>query len=86
MGRRAPRQADSCGRSHCTWISRHSDNKELAALAADGNEGAVAELLRRYQRPIFPLVYRMVRDRALAEDLAQEALIRAFNAVSSYDP
>lgn len=28
----------------------------------------------------------MVRDRALAEDLAQEAFIRAFNAVSSYDP
>ena len=28
----------------------------------------------------------MVRDRALAEDLAQDAYIRAFNAVSSYDP
>ena len=28
----------------------------------------------------------MVRDRALAEDLAQEAFIRAFNALSSYDP
>jgi RNA polymerase sigma-70 factor (ECF subfamily) len=28
----------------------------------------------------------MVRDRALAEDLAQEAFIRAFNAVSSFDP
>ena len=61
-------------------------DKELAALSAAGNEGAVAELLRRYERPIFSLVYRMVRDRALAEDLAQEAFIRAFNAVSSYDP
>jgi RNA polymerase sigma-70 factor (ECF subfamily) len=28
----------------------------------------------------------MVRDRSLAEDLAQEAFIRAFNAISSYDP
>ena len=28
----------------------------------------------------------MVRDRALAEDLAQEVFIRAFNARSSYDP
>jgi len=28
----------------------------------------------------------MVRDRALAEDLAQEAFIRAFNAIFSYDP
>ena len=61
-------------------------DKELAGLSAAGNEGAVAELLRRYERPIFSLIYRMVRDRALAEDLAQESFIRAFNAVSSYDP
>jgi RNA polymerase sigma-70 factor (ECF subfamily) len=61
-------------------------DKELAAQAAAGNERAFAELLRRYERPIFSLVYRMVRDRALAEDLAQEAFIRAFNAVSSFDP
>jgi RNA polymerase sigma-70 factor (ECF subfamily) len=61
-------------------------DKELAALAATSNEGAFAELLQRYERPIFSLVYRMVRDRSLAEDLAQEAFIRAFNAISSYDP
>jgi RNA polymerase sigma-70 factor (ECF subfamily) len=61
-------------------------DKDLAALAAAGNEGAFAELLKRYERPIFSLIYRMVRDRALAEDLAQEAFIRAFNALSSYDP
>ena len=61
-------------------------DKELAALAAAGNEGAFTELLKRYERPIFSLIYRMVRDRALAEDLAQEVFIRAFNARSSYDP
>ncbi|HAB29102.1 MAG TPA: hypothetical protein DCE19_00145 [Gemmatimonadetes bacterium] len=48
-------------------------DKDPAALAAAGNEGAFAELLKRYERPIFSLIYRMVRDRALAEDLAQEA-------------
>ncbi len=61
-------------------------DKELAALAAEGRDEAYGELLKRYERPIFSLVYRMVRDRALAEDLAQEAFIRAFNAISSYDP
>ena len=44
------------------------------------------ELLSRYERPVFSLVYRMVRDRALAEDLAQEAFVRAFNAIDTYDP
>ncbi len=62
------------------------DDKQLAAQAAQGREGAYRELLGRYERPVFSLVYRMVRDRTLAEDLAQEAFIRAFNAIHSYNP
>lgn len=45
-------------------------DKDLAALAADGREEAYGELLKRYERPVFSLIYRMVRDRSLAEDLA----------------
>ena len=60
------------------------DDRELATLAARGRESAFRELLTRYERPVFSLVYRMVRDRTLAEDLAQEAFIRAFNAIGSY--
>jgi len=62
------------------------DDRKLAALAAQGREPAFRELLLRYERPVFSLVYRMVRDRTLAEDLAQEAFVRAFNAISSYKP
>ncbi len=60
------------------------DDRELATHAARGHEPAFRELLVRYERPVFSLVYRMVRDRTLAEDLAQEAFIRAFNAIGSY--
>lgn len=62
------------------------DDRELAELAAGGRELAFRELLTRYERPVFSLVFRMVRDRGLAEDLAQESFIRAFNAIGSYDP
>lgn len=62
------------------------EDSKLATLAAQGHEGAFRELLARYERPVFSLVYRMVRDRALAEDLAQEAFIRAFNAIGTYKP
>lgn len=62
------------------------DDRKLAALAAAGRQAAFRELLARYERPVFSLVYRMVRDRTLAEDLAQEAFIRAFNAIGSYKP
>ena len=62
----------------------HLEDRELAALAAGGTESAFRELLTRYERPVFSLIYRMVRDRTLAEDLAQEAFIRAFNAIGTY--
>ena len=62
------------------------DDRALAALAARGRESAFRELLARYERPVFSLIFRMVRDRTLAEDLVQEAFIRAFNAIDSYDP
>ena len=60
------------------------EDRELATHAARGHEPAYRELLARYERPVFSLVYRMVRDRALAEDLAQEAFVRAFNAIDTY--
>jgi RNA polymerase sigma-70 factor, ECF subfamily len=51
-----------------------------------GGEDAYAELLRRYERPVFSLVLRMVRDRTLAEDLAQDAFVKAFAKLATYDP
>ena len=60
------------------------DDRELATLAAEGREPAFRELLARYERPVFSLVYRMVRERTQAEDLAQEAFVRAFNAIGTY--
>ncbi len=65
---------------------RHLPDHEVASLAARGREPAFRELLRRYQGPVFSLVYRMVRDRATAEDLAQEAFVRAFQAIGTFDP
>lgn len=41
--------------------------------------------MERYERPIFSLVVRMVKDRELAEDLSQETFIKAYRALSSYD-
>lgn len=58
----------------------------LVRLCLEGDERAARELVSRFRRPLFSLVYRMVRDRALAEDLAQEAFVRAFNHLDSYDP
>ena len=51
-------------------------DQEVVRHAVIGREAAYRELIRRYQRPVFSLVFRMVRDRELAEDLAQEVYLR----------
>lgn len=61
-------------------------DQEVVRHAVIGREAAYRELIRRYQRPVFSLVFRMVRDRELAEDLAQETFIKVLNAIDSYRP
>ena len=61
-------------------------DQEVVVLARHGHDAAYRELVRRYERPVFSLVYRMVRDRELAEDLAQETFVKALNAIESYRP
>ncbi|MGI9038187.1 MAG: sigma-70 family RNA polymerase sigma factor [Gemmatimonadota bacterium] len=65
---------------------RDRSDSDLAGLARNGDERAARELVERFQRPVFSIVYRMVRDRELAEDLAQEAFVRTFNNLDRYDP
>lgn len=61
-------------------------DQEVVEYARAGIEAAYRELIRRYQRPVFSLVYRMVRDRELAEDIAQETFIKVLNAIDRYRP
>jgi RNA polymerase sigma-70 factor, ECF subfamily len=61
-------------------------DQELVTRARKGSEAAYRELLGRYQRPVFSLIYRMVRDREQAEDLAQETFVKVFNNIERYDP
>jgi RNA polymerase sigma-70 factor (ECF subfamily) len=61
-------------------------DQEIVSWALDGAETAYRELLRRYERPVYALIYRMVRDRELAEDLTQETFVKVLNALDRYRP
>jgi RNA polymerase sigma-70 factor (ECF subfamily) len=43
-------------------------------------------LLHKYRRPLVNFLYRMVRDQAAAEDLAQEVFLRVYRARKEYAP
>jgi RNA polymerase sigma-70 factor, ECF subfamily len=61
-------------------------DQQVVQLARDGSERAYRELIGRYQRPVFSLIYRLVRDREKAEDLAQDTFIKVLNAIDRYNP
>ena len=62
---------------------RESD-AELVARARQGNEAAFEQLVRRHQRYVFNLAYRVLGDYAEAEDVTQEAFVRAWRGLSGF--
>ncbi|HVC00170.1 MAG TPA: sigma-70 family RNA polymerase sigma factor [Candidatus Dormibacteraeota bacterium] len=59
---------------------------ELMLGVKAGDEACFEQLLEKYRTPLVSFLYRMVRDQATAEDLAQEAFLRVFRARKSYAP
>lgn len=66
--------------------TRTIQDSEWVARALEGSEDAYRELVRRYERPVFSLVVRMVKDPAVAEEVAQEAFVKVFRSLDTYDP
>lgn len=60
--------------------------EQWIAEAKSGDKDAFAKLVEKYQRPVFSVCYRMLGTATAAEDAAQEAFIRAYQALDRYDP
>jgi RNA polymerase sigma factor (sigma-70 family) len=62
-----------------------SDEALLSGLAA-GDADAATAFIRRFQARVYGLVLTIVRDEGTAEEVAQEAFIRAWRHARTYDP
>jgi RNA polymerase sigma-70 factor (ECF subfamily) len=67
-----------------TSLGDASDDALLAGVAA-GDTDATAAFVRRFQNRVFGLAVTMVGDRAVADDVAQEAFVRVWRHAGSYD-
>lgn len=61
-----------------------SDEELVALVLAARDRAAFGELVRRHQAMVRAMLMRMCRDHALADDLAQEAFIRAFDKIDAF--
>jgi RNA polymerase sigma-70 factor, ECF subfamily len=52
------------------------DERELIERCRTGDDTAFAELVDRYKDLVYGLIYRMVADRGLADDLAQDVFLK----------
>ena len=57
---------------------------KLIEDALHGNQRAFKELVDRHQTSVFHVVFRLVRDRELANDLVQETFMKAFSSLKTY--
>jgi RNA polymerase sigma factor (sigma-70 family) len=66
--------------------SAATDDRVYVQRALDGDDAAFAVLVHRYQRGLYNLACRMVRDPELARDLTQDIFIRVHRSLGKYDP
>ena len=67
----------------------HTDLKndaEVAVEALRGSGAACEALVRRFERPVYNLIARLVQDPGMAEDLTQESFVKMFRALGTFDP
>ncbi len=66
--------------------SKQSDagDMELVAQAWKGDREAFSELVRRYYERVYGTIYSLVGDRDDADDLAQEAFLKAYRSLSNF--
>ena len=65
--------------------SDQTQDRDLVRRCLKNDQEAFRELLGRYERPVFGIVRRMIRDEEDARDLAQEAFVRAFKNLKQFD-
>jgi RNA polymerase sigma-70 factor (ECF subfamily) len=58
---------------------------EIMLRAKAGDQSAFEYLVHKYRRPMLSFMYRMARNAAAAEDLAQEVFLRVYRSRESYE-
>lgn len=61
------------------------DEQQVISLVKDGEAKAYRHLVERYQTGLIIHIENLVKDRMVAEDIAQEAFVKAYYSIKKYD-
>ena len=69
------------------WLAIYveGDDRELAERLKRREPSAMTDLYDKYGRLAYSLIYRIVRDVGIAEDLVQETFLRVWNRAQGFD-
>ncbi|MCH7819060.1 MAG: sigma-70 family RNA polymerase sigma factor [Candidatus Marinimicrobia bacterium] len=65
--------------------SEEKTDYELIDEAIDGNEASYGIIMERYKNSLHGIIYRMVRNQEETQDLVQEAFIKAYKALRTFN-
>jgi RNA polymerase sigma-70 factor (ECF subfamily) len=65
------------------WVNECEDRADVARVI-EGDVSAFEAIVRRWQTRLVDLAYRFCHDRSLAEEMAQDAFVRAFRALRKW--
>jgi RNA polymerase sigma-70 factor, ECF subfamily len=71
---------------NCQEIEVLNEEQIWLEQARRGDQTAFGKLIEAYQRPVYNLAYRMLNNSGEAEEAAQEAFIRAYTRLHTYNP
>jgi len=66
-------------------IQSRTEDAQLIRAALDGDQAAFKQLMEKYHDSIYHLIYRIIRNKGLVEDLTQETFVKAFASLKSFN-
>ena len=70
--------------SHVVSAPAEQDDMQLVAASKKGDQDAFAQLVQRYQRPVFNLAYRMLQHYEEATETTQDTFLAAWQGLPSF--
>jgi RNA polymerase sigma-70 factor, ECF subfamily len=72
--------------SAVVYVSQDADDRALVRTCLDGDRAAFGGIVERYQRVLFTVAVRMLGNRDDANDATQNAFVKAYRHLRSFDP